>query len=239
MAALIGYTGEINERELALPSLRRVQGRASKSARRASRSSTRSGCAGREGRRFVEVDARNRVVRDNGVRPEEPAEAPPPLQHQPRPRPAALRPRVLRRFAARRASSRWIRRRAACSRCTARPRTTSIASSAACRRSTTPSLMDDPLRPMSNRAIQGTVCAGVHLQAGHGRHRPAARAGDDGLAHAAAVHGAATTMGASSSAGTRRGTATSRSPRRSRSHVTCTSISSASGSSWRTCSPAA
>ncbi len=35
---------------------------------------------GREGSRYVEVDARNRVVRDNGVRPDVPAEAPPPLQ---------------------------------------------------------------------------------------------------------------------------------------------------------------
>jgi penicillin-binding protein 2 len=79
MAALVGYTGEISELELAKDRFESYK---------AGQQVGKSGVElqyeellrGREGRRFVEVDARNRVVRDNGVRPEEQPEAPPPLR---------------------------------------------------------------------------------------------------------------------------------------------------------------
>ncbi len=79
VAALVGYTGEISEDELAQE---RFDGY---------KAGQQIGKAGieleyeeqlraREGGRFVEVDARNRVVRDAGVRPDIAPEAPPPLQ---------------------------------------------------------------------------------------------------------------------------------------------------------------
>ncbi len=79
MAALVGYTGEISEDEL---SRERFDGY---------KAGQQVGKAGlelqyeellraREGTRFVEVDARNRVVRDAGVRPDIPPEAPEPLR---------------------------------------------------------------------------------------------------------------------------------------------------------------
>ncbi len=79
MAALVGYTGEISEAQLALP---RYDGykAGQQIGRQGLEQQYETLLRGREGRRFVEVDARNRVVRDNGVRPEEPAEAPPPLR---------------------------------------------------------------------------------------------------------------------------------------------------------------
>ncbi len=79
MAALVGYTGEISEAQLTLP---RYDGykAGQQIGRQGLEQQYEELLRGREGRRFVEVDARNRVVRDNGVRPEEPAEAPPPLR---------------------------------------------------------------------------------------------------------------------------------------------------------------
>jgi penicillin-binding protein 2 len=79
MAALVGYTGEINDEELAKEKF---------DGYRPGQQVGKAGIElqyepqlrGREGRRFVEVDARNRVVRDAGVRDEELPEAPPPLR---------------------------------------------------------------------------------------------------------------------------------------------------------------
>lgn len=79
MAALVGYTGEISEEEL------------SRERFDSYKAGQQVGKAGlelqyeellraREGTRFVEVDARNRVVRDAGVRPDIPPEAPEPLR---------------------------------------------------------------------------------------------------------------------------------------------------------------
>ncbi|MBL0939872.1 MAG: penicillin-binding protein 2 [Gemmatimonadaceae bacterium] len=79
VAALVGYTGEITEGDLA------------KERFESYKAGQQIGKAGielqyeeklraLEGQRFVEVDARNRVVRDNGVRPEVQPEAPPPLR---------------------------------------------------------------------------------------------------------------------------------------------------------------
>ncbi|MEQ1692389.1 MAG: penicillin-binding protein 2 [Gemmatimonas sp.] len=79
MASLIGYTGEISERELALPAYDGYKA-GQQVGKQGLEKQYEERLRGREGRRYVEVDARNRVVRDNGVRPEEVAEAPPPLR---------------------------------------------------------------------------------------------------------------------------------------------------------------
>ena len=79
VAALVGYTGEISEEQLALP---RYQGY--KAGQQVGKGGLElqyeEQLRAREGSRFVEVDARNRVVRDNGVRAEIQPEAPPPLR---------------------------------------------------------------------------------------------------------------------------------------------------------------
>ncbi len=78
VAALVGYTGEISEEQLAMP---RYEGY--KAGQQVGKGGLEQQyepqLRAREGSRFVEVDARNRVVRDNGVRAEVPPEAPPPL----------------------------------------------------------------------------------------------------------------------------------------------------------------
>ncbi|MBL0172525.1 MAG: penicillin-binding protein 2 [Gemmatimonadaceae bacterium] len=79
MAALIGYTGEISERELTLPAYAGYKA-GQQIGKQGLEKQYEEQLRGREGRRYVEVDARNRVVRDNGVRAEEPPEAPPPLR---------------------------------------------------------------------------------------------------------------------------------------------------------------
>ncbi len=79
MAALIGYTGEISERELALPDFEGYKA-GQQVGKQGLEKQYEEQLRGREGRRYVEVDARNRVVRENGVRPEEVAQAPPPLR---------------------------------------------------------------------------------------------------------------------------------------------------------------
>ena len=77
---------------------------------------------------FVEVDARNRVVHERpGARGGHAAGRAAAL-HEHRPRPAGVHPLALRRLARRRPWSRWSRRRAKCSRCTARRRSTRIGS---------------------------------------------------------------------------------------------------------------
>ena len=78
LAAFIGYTGEISERELALPEYEGYKA-GQQVGKAGIEKQYEAQLRGREGSRYVEVDARNRVVRDNGVRPDEPAEAPPPM----------------------------------------------------------------------------------------------------------------------------------------------------------------
>lgn len=79
MAALVGFTGEISDEELAND--RYVGYKAGQQVgKQGLEKEYESQLRGKEGRRFVEVDARNRVVRDNGVRAEEQPEAPPPLR---------------------------------------------------------------------------------------------------------------------------------------------------------------
>ncbi|WP_298270578.1 penicillin-binding protein 2 [Gemmatimonas sp.] len=79
VAALVGYTGEISEKQLAMP---RYEGykAGQQVGREGLEMQYEEQLRAREGSRFVEVDARNRVVRDNGVRAEVPPEAPPPLR---------------------------------------------------------------------------------------------------------------------------------------------------------------
>ncbi len=79
MASLIGYTGEISDRELAAPAYEGYKP-GQQVGKAGLEKAYEVALRGREGRRFVEVDARNRVVRDNGVRPEEQPTAPPPLK---------------------------------------------------------------------------------------------------------------------------------------------------------------
>lgn len=79
VAALVGYTGEISEDELALE---RFDGY--KAGQQVGKAGVERqyelDLRAREGSRFVEVDARNRVVRDAGVRPDVQPEAPPALR---------------------------------------------------------------------------------------------------------------------------------------------------------------
>lgn len=79
MAALVGYIGEISEEEL---SRERFDGyKAGQQVGKAGLElEYEERLRAREGTRFVEVDARNRVVRDAGVRPDIPPEAPEPLR---------------------------------------------------------------------------------------------------------------------------------------------------------------
>ena len=79
MASIIGYTGEISEQQLATPKYDGYKA-GQQIGRAGLEQQYEAQLRGKEGRRFVEVDARNRVVRDNGVRAEEQPEAPPPLR---------------------------------------------------------------------------------------------------------------------------------------------------------------
>jgi penicillin-binding protein 2 len=78
VASFVGYTGEINDVELAKEKFSKYKagqqiGKAGLELQYESR------LRGREGLRYVEVDARNRVVRDAGVRPDVSPETPAPL----------------------------------------------------------------------------------------------------------------------------------------------------------------
>ncbi len=79
MAALIGYTGEISEEELSKPRFESYKA-GQQVGKTGLELQYEAQLRGKEGRRFVEVDARNRVVRDAGVRREEQPEAPPALR---------------------------------------------------------------------------------------------------------------------------------------------------------------
>ncbi|MEP7384072.1 MAG: penicillin-binding protein 2 [Gemmatimonadota bacterium] len=78
-SAFVGYTGEINEAELNSTDYANY-----KSGQQIGRSGLEKQyekeLRGEEGSRFVEVDARGRVVRDAAARPDRPAESAPPLQ---------------------------------------------------------------------------------------------------------------------------------------------------------------
>lgn len=78
-SAFVGYTGEINEAEL-----NSTDYASYKSGQQIGRSGLEKQyekeLRGEEGSRFVEVDARGRVVRDAAARPDRPATTPPPLQ---------------------------------------------------------------------------------------------------------------------------------------------------------------
>ena len=67
MASLVGYTGEISEKELALPAFDGYKA-GQQVGKQGIEKQYEAQLRGREGHRYVEVDARNRVVRDEGVR---------------------------------------------------------------------------------------------------------------------------------------------------------------------------
>jgi len=79
MAALVGYTGEISEEQLTLAKFDGYKA-GQQVGRQGLELQYESALLAREGSRFVEVDARNRVVRDNGVRDEIAPQSPAPLQ---------------------------------------------------------------------------------------------------------------------------------------------------------------
>ncbi len=79
MAAIVGYTGEISEQQLASTKFEGYKA-GQQVGKLGLEQQYEAELRGKEGRRFVEVDARNRVVRDAGVRAEEQPDAPPPLQ---------------------------------------------------------------------------------------------------------------------------------------------------------------
>lgn len=78
IAAIIGYTGEITEGELAAPKYASYKSGQS-IGKGGLEKQYEDRLRGKEGVRFVEVDARNRVVRSAGARPEIAPVAPPPL----------------------------------------------------------------------------------------------------------------------------------------------------------------
>jgi penicillin-binding protein 2 len=79
VAALVGYTGEVSDADLAKE--RYASYKAGQLVGRGGlEQQYEKELRAREGSRFVEVDARNRVVRDAGVRAEIQPEAPPPLR---------------------------------------------------------------------------------------------------------------------------------------------------------------
>lgn len=79
MAALVGYVGLISEKELGLEKFAEYKP-GQQVGKDGLELQYENQLRGIEGNRYVEVDARNRVVRDNGVRPDEPAQSPPPLR---------------------------------------------------------------------------------------------------------------------------------------------------------------
>ena len=78
IAAFIGYTGEVNESELASPAFRGYKA-GQQVGKDGLEKQYESRLRGREGTRFVEVDARGRVVREAGARQDLQPEAAPPL----------------------------------------------------------------------------------------------------------------------------------------------------------------
>ncbi|MEK7240274.1 MAG: penicillin-binding protein 2 [Gemmatimonadota bacterium] len=78
VAAFIGYTGEVNENELASASFRGYKA-GQQVGKDGLERQYESQLRGREGTRFVEVDARGRVVRESGARQDLLPEAAPPM----------------------------------------------------------------------------------------------------------------------------------------------------------------
>ena len=183
---------------------------------------------GKEGTRFVEVDARGRVVGEAGGA----------RRHRARVAgPAATRTSISTCSASRRrcsatrcraASSRWTRRPAGCSRCTARRASTRTGSSAAFPTQYYSQLRRRPAQAAVQQGDAGRVSARLDVQAGDGDHGAGGAASSSSTTTCRSRARAATSSAtATSAAGTRTGTATSTSRRRSRSRATSTSTSSA------------
>jgi penicillin-binding protein 2 len=80
VSALVGYTGEITEAELSAAAYRGNYKAGQQIGKAGLERQYERQLRGREGSRFVEVDARGRVVREAGARPDLAPEAGPPLQ---------------------------------------------------------------------------------------------------------------------------------------------------------------
>jgi penicillin-binding protein 2 len=89
VASIVGYTGEINEAELATETYKDYRP-GQQIGRAGLEREYEAVIHGRDGSKFVEVDARGRVVRQAGARPDRLAEAGPELRHEHRHRPAAI-----------------------------------------------------------------------------------------------------------------------------------------------------
>lgn len=79
IAAIIGYTGEISEEQLESEYFQDDYKAGQQIGKEGLERQYEKRLRGREGTRFVEVDALNRVVKEQGVRPDIPPQAPPPL----------------------------------------------------------------------------------------------------------------------------------------------------------------
>ncbi len=79
VAGLVGYTGEISDAELNLPAYSDYEA-GQQVGKGGLEREYEAQLRGREGSRFVEFDARGRVVRETGARPDLPPESGPPLQ---------------------------------------------------------------------------------------------------------------------------------------------------------------
>jgi penicillin-binding protein 2 len=80
VSAIVGYTGEITEAELSTANNRGSYKAGQQIGKAGLERQYERQLRGREGSRFVEVDARGRVVREAGARPDLAPEAGPPLQ---------------------------------------------------------------------------------------------------------------------------------------------------------------
>ena len=158
VGAFVGYISEISEGELANLSSAGLQGGPARRQAGAGEA-VREGAARARGRavrrsrraqphRAERAGARGRHAAGRAA-----------AVHEHRHRSAGVHRTACSPTRCRRRSSRWCRRRARCSRSTARRRSIPTASSAACRAPYYDSLRNDPRQPLYNKAVQGTVRA--------------------------------------------------------------------------------
>jgi penicillin-binding protein 2 len=170
VASIVGYTGEINEAELATEAYKDYRP-GQQIGRAGLERQYEAVILGKDGSRFVEVDARGRVVRQAGARPDRIPEAGPDLR--------TSIDLDLQRFTASLFDSTMQGGavamdplRARFSRCTALRSSTLTTSSAGSRRQSIGRCSRIPGTPLQQGAA-GSVPAGFHVQAGDGGDRTA------------------------------------------------------------------